>query len=347
LQALSGIGNVTAAFIFLGLGVAQEHGWIEQALGSRSFAAPWRIMFLIGAVPALVAVLVMRRLKEPERWQRISHGGAVTAQLGSYRELFRVPRLRSHALFGLLLGCAGVIGLWSVGFYTFDLVRFVQRKPVTKLVYTEQLQAATAQGNHAREEQLKSLLAKEADPLAILAADAEPVRAELGGIVAGRLARWSSYASIAMNLGAALGMFGFGALSQRIGRKPTFALAFVAAFLSTLAVFWFLQEFWQIWVMVPVMGFCQLSLFAGYAIYFPELFPTRLRSTGTSFCYNVGRFVAAIGPSALGLLRSGVFARSGEPLDMRYAGITMCTVFLLGLVALPFLPETKGQPLPE
>jgi MFS family permease len=142
-------------------------------------------------------------------------------------------------------------------------------------------------------------------------------------------------------------MFGFGALAQRIGRKPTFALAFVAAFLSTFAVFWFLQEFWQIWVMVPVMGFCQLSLFAGYAIYFPELFPTRLRSTGTSFCYNVGRFVAAIGPSALGLLRSGVFARYPEPLDMRYAGITMCTVFLLGLVALPFLPETKGQPLPE
>ena len=107
----------------------------------------------------------------------------------------------------------------------------------------------------------------------------------------------------------------------------------MAAFFSTFAVFWFLQEFWQIWVMVPVMGFCQLSLFAGYAIYFPELFPTRLRSTGTSFCYNVGRFVAAIGPSFLGLLRSGVFAKYGEPLDMRYAGITMCTVFLLGLVA--------------
>ena len=45
--------------------------------------------------------------------------------------------------------------------------------------------------------------------------------------------------------------------------------------------------------MIPLMGFCQLGLFGGYAIYFPELFPTRLRSTGTSFCYNVGRFVAA------------------------------------------------------
>ena len=43
----------------------------------------------------------------------------------------------------------------------------------------------------------------------------------------------------------------------------------------------------------PGDGFCQLALFGGYSIYLPELFPTRLRSTGTSFCYNVGRFVAA------------------------------------------------------
>jgi hypothetical protein len=222
-------------------------------------------MFLVGTLPALLAVLIMRRLKEPERWHQISHG-AVTVRLGSYRELFREPRLRSHALFGLLLGCAGVIGLWSVGFYTFDLIRFVQRKPVTKEVYTEQLQLAAAQGNQAREGRLKSLLAKEADPSAALPADAEAVRAELSGVVSGRLARWSSYASIAMNLGAALGMFGFGALAQRIGRKPTFALAFLAAFVSTFAVFWFLQDFWQIWVMVPVMGFCQLSLVAGYAL---------------------------------------------------------------------------------
>jgi len=32
---------------------------------------------------------------------------------------------------------------------------------------------------------------------------------------------------------------------------------------------------------------------------------------------------------------------------MRYAGVTMCGIFLLGLVVLPFAPETKGQPLPE
>ena len=93
------------------------------------------------------------------------------------------------------------------------------------------------------------------------------------------------------------------------------------------------------------MGFCQLSVFAGYAIYFPELFPTRLRSTGTSFCYNVGRFVAAGGPFLLGLLTKNVFQGWEDPL--RPAGIAMCTAFLLGLAVLPFLPETKGRPLPE
>jgi hypothetical protein len=97
--------------------------------------------------------------------------------------------------------------------------------------------------------------------------------------------------------------------------------------------------------MIPIMGFCQLSLFGGYAIYFPELFPTHLRSTGTSFCYNVGRFVAAVGPLTLGLLTSTVFRDAAEP--MRPAGVTMCAIFVLGLLAVPFAPETRGKPLPE
>ena len=101
--------------------------------------------------------------------------------------------------------------------------------------------------------------------------------------------------------------------------------------------------------MIPIMGFCQLSLFGGYAIYFPELFPTRLRSTGTSFCYNVGRLIAAIGPAALGLLNRAYegYAEIDSSLPMRYAGVTMCAAFLIGLLALPFAPETKDQPLPE
>jgi hypothetical protein len=75
----------------------------------------------------------------------------------------------------------------------------------------------------------------------------------------------------------------------------------------TAFTFWQLKTIGQMYWMIPLMGFTQLALFGGYAIYLPELFPTRLRSTGTSFCYNIGRLVAAVGPLSLGLLTSRVY----------------------------------------
>jgi MFS-type transporter involved in bile tolerance (Atg22 family) len=94
-----------------------------------------------------------------------------------------------------------------------------------------------------------------------------------------------------------------------------------------------------------MMGFFQLALFGGYAIYLPELFPTRLRSTGSSFCYNFGRLFAAVAPALMMYLRSDVFGKTEHPL--RYGGMAMCLVFLIGIFALPFLPETRGRPLSE
>jgi len=243
-----------------------------------------------------------------------------------------------------MLACSGVIGLWAVGFYTPDLTLQVLKKPLTAEAYQREIAAATAANDSGKVAQLESLHSLWADGKKVEDPELLELQKKVDAGAKKELTFYQSMTSISINIGAFCGMFGFGALSQRIGRKPTFALALLAAFVTTIYVFYSLQELWQIFVFVPIMGFCQLSLFGGYAIYFPELFPTRLRSTGTSFCYNVGRFVAAFGP----LVKIGLNAAfSGYDEPLRYAGMTMCGVFLVGLFALPFLPETNGKPLPE
>ncbi len=297
LQALSAVGNITAAMISMVFGHLEATG----AVGSG-----WRWMFVIGTLPALLAIVIRRRLKEPERWQAVAAEDSARRQLGSFRELFGDPRWRRRAIVGLLLASSGVIGLWGIGFFSFDLIDAVLRHRFE------------SQGMAPNE-------------------------------VAGNVAFWKGITSVMQNLGGFFGIYAFSHVTFFIGRRWSFAISFVLALISTALVFWYLDDFAEIFWMIPLMGFCQLSLFGGYAIYFPELFPTRLRSTGTSFCYNIGRYVAASGPLTLGLLTSRVFADPSLSPDMplRYAGVAMSVVFLIGLVVIPFAPETKDQPLPE
>jgi MFS family permease len=284
LQALSTVGNMLAALIGILLGWLQEIGMISSA---------WRIMFVIGALPALLCIPVFRKLKEPDAWHRAKVEN-VGKHLGSIGDLFGEARWRRNAIIGMLLAFAGVVGLWGIGFFSFDLLRSVLDKT---------------------------------------------------SMSAGQKTRWIGITSLLQNAGSFLGVYAFAHLTSMVGRKISFAISFILAMFATAFTFWELRSFSDIFWMIPFMGFWQLALFGGFAIYLPELFPTRLRSTGTSFCYNVGRFVAAIGPLALGLLTSRVYANKAEP--MRYAGVTMCLVFLIGLITLPFASETNGKPLPE
>jgi MFS family permease len=314
LQALSAGGNMLAASIAIVLGLLEGQGTI-----STTGFGSWRIMFVIGTLPALLAILIRARLKEPERWKAVAAAGSDLpgdaiagnkAKLGSLRELFTDPRWRPNTIAGMLLAFSGVVGLWGIGFFSFDLIRLIFRRHYEGLGLSPQS-------------------------------------------VEGKLTLMVGLTSLVQNAGAFFGVHAFSKITSHTGRRPAFALMFLLAMASTAFTFWYLGRVagtWDVFWMIPIMGFCQIALFGGYAIYFPELFPTRLRSTGTSFCYNVGRLVAAVGPSVLALLTSDVFgayAKDGVDWPMRYAGVTMCSVFLIGLLVLPFAPETKGQPLPE
>ena len=60
------------------------------------------------------------------------------------------------------------------------------------------------------------------------------------------------------------------------------------------------------------IGLTVFGVFGSFTFYLPELFPTRLRSTGAGFCYNIGRFVAAGGVFAVGAIAQ---AAKGDPRD--------------------------------
>lgn len=309
LQALSAVGNVTA-------------GLIAMALAEMDPMNSWKYLFWIGAVPAFLCIFIMFRLKEPVKWvaardaSRLAGGKA----MGSYGSLFGEVQWRRPAILGMILCVSGVVGLWGVGFFSGALIG-----PAIENALKAQNPAITP---------------------AALAAGKQ---------------WWTAANLIVQNIGAFFGMILFAKLAHRYGRKTVFAFGFIAAFAATIYFYKNFQTKSDIW-MTGLMGFCQLSIFAGFAIYLPELFPTRLRSTGVSFCYNVGRFIAATGPITLGGLQKYLSEKAVAALPatadalskadaqltaFRNAACWLACIYVIGLLVLPFLPETKGRPMPE
>jgi predicted MFS family arabinose efflux permease len=141
------------------------------------------------------------------------------------------------------------------------------------------------------------------------------------------------------DVGAFLGMTVFTFAAAFFSRRIAFLGAFILSMVVTMFVFSSLRTASDAYWMLPMMGFSQLAIFAGYSIYFPELFPTRLRGTGVGFCYNTVRYLAAPAPILFGYLAT--------MMSFRTAATLMATVYLAGIIALIWAPETKGKPLPE
>lgn len=155
-----------------------------------------------------------------------------------------------------------------------------------------------------------------------------------------------SIATAWQDVGAFFGMMAFTMVATFLSRRLAFLMAFVLCFFTTIYVFNSLNTEAEAYFLLPLMGFAQLSLFGGYSIYFPELFPTRLRGTGVGFCYNTVRYLAAPFPILLGYLTTTLTDMSfAEP--FRVAAMIMACIYLLGMIALIWAPETKGKDLPE
>lgn len=146
--------------------------------------------------------------------------------------------------------------------------------------------------------------------------------------------------TIVLNAGGIAGCLFFPLLADRWGRKTALFIYFLGGFLSVPSTFFLIQEFTTALLFSPIMGFFGGGIFTGFAIYFPELFPTAVRATAQGFCYNFGRFFSAAAPFTTGLL---TFTHGSLASAIGTVGL----VYLLGLVILFFARETKGQLLPD
>ena len=148
------------------------------------------------------------------------------------------------------------------------------------------------------------------------------------------------------DVGALLGMFCATLLATYVGRRLAFLCSYILGLCATVFVFYSLRSAGDVNWMLFVLGFSTLTVFGCYSIYFPEIFPTRLRGTGIGFCYNVGRYITAPGaflmPYLVNWLRD---MKVAEP--FRAAAICMSVVYIVGMVALLWARETKDQVLPE
>jgi MFS family permease len=141
--------------------------------------------------------------------------------------------------------------------------------------------------------------------------------------------------------GMGFGFLSMGPMAEWVGRRGAFLVMHLAAVIIVPITCYIPHAYWQMLVILPFFGFFTGGMHAGYAIYFPELFPDRLRATGAGVCFNGGRLVAA------GMLYISAVIKSRPGIELRMAVVILSLVYLLGVLLLLALPETKGRPLPQ
>jgi len=152
--------------------------------------------------------------------------------------------------------------------------------------------------------------------------------------------QWASFTGMSYNAGTIAGYIALGFLADTFGRKPVTAAYFAFALLFTPVFFVWTHSLRLLLLVAPIVGFFGSGQLTWLAVWLPELYPTYMRATGVGFIFNAPRLIAAGGTLMAGTLivRFGGYGN---------AAMIVATIYFVGLAAVPFLPETRGKPLPD
>ena len=339
----------------IGLGLSPNHtspaelqGWLTGVGLPTDWAAAltanrnWRLLMLVGAVPALLTLFIRLFVPESQKWTHEKEAG-------------KASHWAERDLLGVLVGAAaagGVIALWAADPDKIDLwVRIVGSLVGLVVVVLGYLYPARGYLSRCgltpevkRETLLRMLLAAGLSGVALLGTwaglmwmyqwvgklpggddpDAKPV-----------LQIWSS-------IGAAIGCVVAAVLGGRLGRRPVYAALCLLSLVAMVAFYRLNTEYGTVFLLSgALLGGISAAFYGWLPLYLPELFPTAMRATGQGFGFNFGRIIAAAG----NLQMANLLALFGG--DYAQACAIVAGVYIFGLVLIVFAPETKGKPLPE
>jgi len=312
----------------------------------------WRIMLLLGAVPALLTFLIRLFVPESHKWEEAKRQGGTSNWVTS-------------DLLGVLLGAIGpvcIILVWAydtlpLGVVNVPLPMFL--KIIVTLIglvvaaygYTYPVMQYIGRSygpENSRHETRKTL------KLMLLGAGLSGV-ALLGTWGSTQWAvKWAGeltnnehlareYTQIWLALGACTGTILAAMMGDWFGRRTAYFLLCILALASSEFLYQFNTEYNTLFLFsVFLAGTFTASFYGWLPLYLPELFATRVRATGQGFSFNFGRILAAVGSLQTGVLLTEVFDGS-----LPKAGALMSFIYVIGMVLIWFCPETKGKPLPE
>jgi MFS family permease len=251
----------------------------SKALTDTFHAPMWRLLFIAGAVPALLTVFIRIFVPESEKWKTATSSGPKPR----VADIF-APGLAKFTLLGAGLAGIALLGTWAS----------VQWIPP----WTSQMT-----GNKHNE---------------------------------------ASWAQMFAAVGAVVLPLVMAILAERFNRRSTYVAICIGSIIACEVLFLTKPPFGFTFLLMVTLANGITGAFYGWLpLYLPELFPTRIRATGSGFCFNIGRVMAAAGALFGGqLLRvfNGDYARMCS---------AICLIYFAGLAVIYFCPETKGKPLPE
>lgn len=270
----------------------------------------WKVGFLIGVLPAFLIVVIRWKMHEPEQWQEAQEkaAGNKDEATGKFLELFNSENLRATVV-GVTLASIGLITFWGCHIYGKNaLLRHAQAEAVVAEGFS--LDTVSKEDRKAAQDKHYETIKK------------------------------AEMTSMALNtIGGGLGLVLFGWFANMLGRRGAFVLYHIGAAVMVAVMFlWLIPKgasYTQLAIAVPIFGFLTLGMHAGYAIYFPELYKTKLRGTGTGMCFNAGRIFAAI----------YFFFIAGKLGGDEKAAIFMIPLYLIGVVVALMGRETKDSEL--